>query len=63
MARHIGENLKPWHVALIAAAVSVNLFGVLCFYHFDGSLGGWTWVAFGERLGRLVAPLDTLPLS
>ncbi len=52
VARHIGDNLKPWHVALIVAAVAVNLFGVLCFYHFDGSnLGGWTWVAQGQRFG------------
>jgi len=52
VARHISDNLKAWHVALIVAAVAVNLFGILCFYHFDASnLGGWTWVAPGERFG------------
>jgi len=52
VARQIGDNLKPWHVALIVAAVVVNLFGILFFYHFDeANLGGWTWVAQGNRFG------------
>lgn len=52
VARHIGDNLKPWHIALIVAGVAINLFGVLCWYHFDPSaMNGWAWVAEGDRFG------------
>lgn len=50
VARHIGDNLKPWHVALIVAAVAVNLFGIIVWYHLDpNAVHGWAWIAEGNR--------------
>lgn len=45
--RTAGSGIRRFRVITI-----VSLFGVLSFFHFDGSnLGGWTWVAQGERFG------------
>lgn len=47
VARFIGDNLKWWQVALIAAGVVVNLCGVLWIYHFEpNSTFDWKWVTF-----------------
>jgi hypothetical protein len=47
VARQIGDNLKWWHVALIAAGVIVNLCGVLWIYHFEPNhTNDWVWVTF-----------------
>jgi hypothetical protein len=40
-------RLRWYHVALIAASILVNLWGVLWIYQFaPRSLFGWTWVSF-----------------
>jgi hypothetical protein len=45
--RFIGEDVKWWHVALIAAAIAVNIMGVAWFYHFDvNKTNDWTWWTF-----------------
>ncbi|MEO8458054.1 MAG: hypothetical protein ABI559_09600 [Chloroflexota bacterium] len=52
VAKHIGDKLKPWHVALILAAIAVNFMGVMWIYHFDPNhVGGLDWVAMGDRFG------------
>jgi hypothetical protein len=43
----VGRQVRWHHVALIAAAVIVNLWGVLWIYQFaPADLLGWTWVSF-----------------
>ena len=47
VARFIGDNLKWWHVFLIAIAIAVNLGGVLFTYQFDPShTNNWVWTTF-----------------
>lgn len=47
VASHIGDNLRWHHVALIVAAVLVNIMGVLWIYQFEPEqLNDWTWVRF-----------------
>jgi hypothetical protein len=44
VVRHIGDNLKWWHVLLIAAGIAVNLAGVLWYYHFQpDQMNDWVW--------------------
>lgn len=44
LVRYIGDDLKWWHVALIAAAIAVNLSGVLWYYHFQPhNTNDWVW--------------------
>jgi hypothetical protein len=44
VARHIGDNLKWWHIALIAIGIAVNLFGVLAWYQLDPHhTHDWVW--------------------
>ena len=43
----IGDNLKWWHVILIAIAIAVNLGGVLFTYQFDPHhTNNWVWITF-----------------
>lgn len=43
----VGRQVRRHHLALIALAVLVNLWGVLWIYQFDPlELWGWTWVSF-----------------
>ncbi|HVP06078.1 MAG TPA: hypothetical protein VMT90_10425 [Dehalococcoidia bacterium] len=45
VARFIGDRLRWWLVALIAAGVAVNLMGVLWTYQFDPNhFNDWVWV-------------------
>jgi hypothetical protein len=47
VARFIGDNLKWWHVVLIAIAIAVNLGGVLFTYQFDPHhTNNWVWLTF-----------------
>jgi hypothetical protein len=47
VARQVGDNLKWWHVALIAAGIIVNLCGVLWIYQFDPNhTNDWVWATF-----------------
>jgi hypothetical protein len=47
VARTIGDELKWYHIALIAAGVAVNLMAVLWFFQFEpNQTNGWTWVTF-----------------
>jgi hypothetical protein len=47
VARMIGDNLRWYHLALIAVAFLVNLMGVLWIYQFQPEqTWGWTWVTF-----------------
>ena len=44
VVRYIGDNLKWWHVALIVAAILVNLSGVLWYYQFEPHhTNDWVW--------------------
>jgi len=44
VVRYIGDDLKWWHVALIAAGIAVNLAGVLWYYHFEPNhTNDWVW--------------------
>jgi hypothetical protein len=43
----VGRRIRWHHLALIVAAVVVNLWGVLWIYQFDKQhLWGWTWVSY-----------------
>lgn len=43
----VGKQVKWYHLALILAAIAVNLWGVLWIYQFaPHATKGWTWVSF-----------------
>jgi len=44
VVRYIGDDLKWWHVALIAAGIAVNLAGVIWYYQFEPHhTNNWVW--------------------
>jgi hypothetical protein len=47
VAISVGRRIQWHHLALIAAGIAVNLWGVLWIYRFaPAQLWGWTWVSF-----------------